>query len=448
MTEQTTDSVLSRKQAGQIVAEVAEQLSDPDSVAAAASTPGNLDRYPGRPAPVHPWAPLTLAEGHPGVALLYAELARTEPGHRIALHSHLAKAARHLSTPHHSGLFTGAASLAFAARLGRRHSDDYAQLLDRIDERVTASLRSHLADEEARLNAGVAGVRMSAYDTIAGVSGIGRYLLLRHPRHRDGLLALLSYLVRLTHPVTVHGHTVPGWWVPTRPDTGVGHRFDRGHFNLGLAHGICGPLALLALGREAGVTVPGQDEAMARIVDHLLTTRIAGGGWPRAIGFDELVDNTGTPHANAPKAAWCYGTPGAARALYLAGRALSRDDWQHIATQALVDALTARPSQITDSSLCHGWAGLLHIAWRMAHDSADRRLTDLLPQLVAPLLTAYDSALPFGFAYTHPYLPPDQQIAPHRPSFLEGAAGIALALHTYATDGRTPPAWDAALLLS
>ncbi|WP_244187769.1 lanthionine synthetase LanC family protein [Streptomyces regalis] len=68
----------------------------------------------------------------------------------------------------------------------------------------------------------------------------------------------------------------------------------------------------------------------------------------------------------------CYGAAGAARAVYLAGAALNRADWRADAHAALRGALTAASGElILDSALCHGWAGLLQIVLRMAHDSAD-----------------------------------------------------------------------------
>ncbi|WP_240647109.1 hypothetical protein [Streptomyces globisporus] len=64
-----------REAAVRVVAEVADRLADPERVARIAGVPDNLMHYPGDPQPV--WDPLQLSDGHPGVALLYAELAVT-----------------------------------------------------------------------------------------------------------------------------------------------------------------------------------------------------------------------------------------------------------------------------------------------------------------------------------------------------------------------------------
>jgi hypothetical protein len=461
MMAQTTVADTTRERAGQVVAELAERLADPDRVAVAATAADNVDYWAGLPAPQSPWTGLSLAEGHAGVALLYAELAHTTPEHRKTTHAHLATAAR-LATAAHDpftsremvGLFSGAPSLAFAARIGQYDPSDYAKLLDRLDEQVTARLRALLAQEEERLNSGRAGAPMDAFDTINGLTGLGRYLLLRQPHHRELLVRALSYLVQLTRPVEVHGHTVPGWWAPLwqlpeefRLDTDPS--IARGHFNPGVAHGICGPLALLALSCQADIRVPGQEEAIGQIVNHLLRFQPESGLWPTTIGFDEFIANSSqAPAADNNPTSWCYGTPGIARALYLAGRALNRHDWQQQAIQALDKALALAPPYITDSTLCHGWAGLLQITWRIAHESADQRLIKWLPDLARPILSAYEAELPFGFEYKRSLRQPGWRVAPHQAGFLKGAAGIALALHTYATDKEPFRNWDAALLLS
>ncbi|MGW8398012.1 lanthionine synthetase C family protein [Streptomyces lydicus] len=393
------------------------------------------------------WSGLTLAEGHAGVALLFAELSHDAPEHRAAAHAHLAAASSGLSKPHIASLYHGAPSLAFAARMSQHSPNDYSKLLDRLDEQVTRQVQYLLTEEDERLDAGRAGVRPSSFDVIAGASGLGRYQLLCEPPQREILSRILSYMVRLAQPVSARGHTVPGWWVPTQPTVGSDNpRFARGHFNTGIAHGICGPLILLSLGWEAGVKVPGHAEAISSIVNHLLAYRHDDGHWPSIIGFDEFVEAIRMQRPDDNTITWCYGTAGVARALYLAGRALGRNDWRQTAIQALCEALDKvllrQPPEVTDCTLCHGWAGLLQITSRMAHDSDDARLFKLLPRLTEPIFAAYDQDLSFGFRYERP------NMAPHRAGFLQGAAGIALALHAHAT-GR-PPArdWDAALLLN
>ncbi len=432
----------SRQAAAAIVKDVARRLADPAAVAKAARHEDNVDRPPGG-SPIHPWSGLTLAEGHPGVALLYAELSHRDSSYRRVAHAHLAAGSALVTPIPMPGLYAGAPALAFAAGTARRGPDDYATLLDGLDPHVLTRTRALVAGETERLDAGRAGTSMETYDLILGLSGLGRYLMTRGERHREALAGTLSCLVRLTEPVRVHGRTVPGWWVPGAPGLGQEAHYPRGHFNLGLAHGICGPLALLALAHEAGVTVPGQRDAIERITAWLLERRVDGYRWPAAIGFDSEAAGARDERADG-RTAWCYGTPGVARAVFLAGRALGRPEWRRGAVDALVRALDD-PLALADCGLCHGWAGMLHIAGRTARDSADARLTARLPALAARIIDAHDPSVPFGFRYADT---PPGVWARHRAGFLEGAAGIALALHSYATDDAPAVDWDAALLLA
>ncbi|MGH3802688.1 MAG: hypothetical protein ACRDTD_21700, partial [Pseudonocardiaceae bacterium] len=82
-----------------------------------------------------------------------------------------------------------------------------------------------------------------------GLTGIGQLLLQRAPGS-DALGRILGYLVRLTEPLRIDGALVPGWWVSHDPDPLL--PTPGGHANFGIAHGITGPLALLAHAMRRG----------------------------------------------------------------------------------------------------------------------------------------------------------------------------------------------------
>ncbi|MFD0480580.1 lanthionine synthetase LanC family protein [Nonomuraea thailandensis] len=145
------------------------------------------------------------------------------------------------------------------------------------------------------------------------------------------------------------------------------------------------------------------------------------------------------------RTAWCYGVPGAARALQLAGMALDRPDWRRFAVDALRSTLTL-PDEghgVQDAGLCHGWAGLLHLTRLVARDADDAELTGAADRLAGQAVDLYDPQAAFGFraATLH------EQDWLDLPGFLEGSAGIALALHAYAADQPAASGWDAALLV-
>ncbi|WP_327070966.1 lanthionine synthetase LanC family protein [Kitasatospora sp. NBC_01302] len=440
------------------------------AVADLLSSPGAPDRLAAEGDGTPPAAAHSLGAGHSGTALALAVLADREDDAalRRAAHGHLVAAAKSPGAMRSGGLYSGAAAIAFAARTMARRPGEYRTLLDGLAPRVRQAAAGRVADLRADLAAGT-GLRSHTFDTVSGAAGLGRLLLALEP---DGpvLAELLAALVALTEPT---GGALPRWWTaggPGRPGPDPDH--PRGHLNLGLAHGIPGPLALLALARLRGVRVPGQDEAIEALASWLSARRVPGtpgptaptasaatepdtatdldtaadrdtarrrlgigGSWPMTVRVED--EEAGRLPVDLPtRAAWCYGTPGAARALFLAGAARSRADWRTTAVAALADTLHD-PSgwNLQGPGLCHGTGGLLRITQRMAQESASAELAAHLPALAATVAEQLDAALGAG----------------DPPGLLEGTAGAALALHAYTRTG--PPAsdpeeWDAFLMIS
>ncbi|GAA3075800.1 lanthionine synthetase LanC family protein [Streptosporangium carneum] len=426
-----------------IVEAVADKLADPLKVAAIAARPGNELALPARTTPS--WEPVGLSDAHPAVALLFAELGAADPAQRARAHAHLTAALAADAPPPTPSLYGGAVSLAFAAHAAARTSGGYTKLLSYLDQAVVGQVR-HWADaRRARLDAAEPIGDWGGYDVISGGAGFGRHLLARYESTGDdavgdALRRTLDVLVRtaLAPDVTVDGRRVPAWWV----HHDMGHGAGGGHLNLGLAHGLGGPLGLLALAWRADVRVERHAEAMAAVVASLDAWRLedaAGPYWPHSVTSDRAGD------PRRVRDVWCYGAAGLGRALYLAGAALEEKDWQDTANAAIRGVLeTSGEQPVFDFALCHGWAGLLQIAWRMSHDTGDPVYAAAADGFAARIREAFDPRAPFGFRYAHPAAAAETD----RPGFLEGAAGIALALHCHATGEPPVTGWDAALLLN
>ncbi|MFC0844005.1 lanthionine synthetase C family protein [Streptomyces noboritoensis] len=415
MTSALSSPGLSVGAAREAVDEVAARLRTPEAVAVSGTRADSL------------------GAGHPGVALLFTTLAADRDGDaRTVAHGHLAAATRADGGLHAAGLYTGMAAVAFAARLAATGPDTYRSLLTTLTPRIADAAVQRARQLSTAREAGT-GVASHQYDVVSGVAGLARLLLALDPRG-TALRHCLQALTDLAEPVATGQGTLPGWWSAGGPGRDTpSPDFPRGHLNLGLAHGIPGPLAVLALALEQGVRVPGQEEAVARLADWLAQRRSEdayGPYWAMVLGPEDELAGV-LPPSPATRAAWCYGSPGVARALFLAGRALGEPGWRRTAARALHAAL-ARPAAtraLEGAGLCHGTGGLLHIAALVAYDAADEELAARLPALAAEVRAVLDAL--------------------EGPGFLEGAAGAALALHTYA---QRPDAgrlsWDAALLTS
>ncbi|MFI0483936.1 lanthionine synthetase C family protein [Actinomadura sp. 9N215] len=433
-----------------IVEEVARRLADPSKVV---PEPGDVSV---------PWAPLSLSDGAPGLAMLFAELGRADPAYRPVAHRYLSLAARSVGRAdgglYDRALFDGPAALAIAARTAAHRRGDYERLLGDLDRRIADAAARRAAEGMLQVSARRPGTTFEAYDVISGLAGTGRHLLDRGEPVRPALERVLGFLVALSHPLPGDGVEIPGWWVRHGPrrlaSPGGAPRPTEGsrgaHLNLGMAHGISGPLALLALAWERGVRVPGQRAAVERIAAWLLGARRYdpyGPYWPAVLPTPAVAADRPAKALQAysrRQDGWCYGAPGVARALQLAARALDQRDWQTCALEA-VHALLARPVSAggaTDAGLCHGRAGQAYLVWRIGRDAGDRVLLAGAVRLAGLAIEGFDPAARFGFRAGAVGGPLD------RSGFLEGAAGTALALHAVLAD--TPPSggWDAALLIA
>lgn len=280
---------------------------------------------------------------------------------------------------------------------------------------------------------------LAEFDAIRGLSGMGG-LLLHRDVHTDVLREVLTYLVRLTEPVKHDGEVLPGWWSHLAPSGTISPEYPEGHANNGVAHGIGGPLAVLSLAARRGITVDGHLDAITGILtwlDHWQQDGPAGPWWPYWITREQLRSGTTGPGPSRPS--WCYGTAGFARVQQLAALALKDPARQHAAEFALLRAMTdsGQLDATVDMSLCHGFAGLAHITRLAADDALTPGLTACLPRLLAPITDTAPGTLA------------DSLISP--PSggdigLLEGAAGTALALHSFHTGTPSASGWETCFL--
>lgn len=419
--------------APQLVGTIADQLAHPEAFHATLTD--------------DPWRTQSLAYGAPGVALLHIELAAADlrPWQRV--HDWLRVAT---SSPITSGadshLFYGAPALAHAlACADAARPGSYGQALETLDASIATDVGRRIDAGHARIDRGGLPA-LAEFDGVRGLTGIGSHLLRRDPGG-PAIHAILAYLVRLTDPVKADCELLPGWWTASGPSGRHDERFPDGHANTGMAHGIAGPLSLLALADIRGVTVDGQASAIKQIckwLDQWQTDTDAGPVWPYWVTRAEV--RAGRLDWRGPqRPSWCYGTAGLARAQQLAALAIGDDDRRRQAENALVQALLdpGQRAATTDRSLCHGYAGFAHLAARVAadaHPTAAARLRALVPDLLDAIQPRVISAQSASASLLE--TPADDL------GLLEGATGIALATLAATTTTGPRTTWDSCLLIA
>lgn len=406
----------------------AERLLDPENVLTAPASAG-----------------ASLASGLAGTALLHARLSTTDPLFATAAIRHWETGAVHTRRygANSAGIFNSPGGLAASLIIGSQYlpdPDSQRTVTTRAARWLSARAIDLTRRHQEHLRAGGVSTPWSMYDAINGLAGIGRVLLAAltsgHHMTEPGLLAALQ---TLTTMIGTHHGNRPGWWLPAseHPLTVTVH--PSGAATTGMAHGIAGPLALLATAHTAGWSIAGQQTAIQDAAHWLLRWRTnATPRWPPYVTGDELDSNTAQPTAGR-RDAWCYGAPGIGRALTLAGHALA-DPRLIEAGDTAITSLTERPAELWDvagPTLCHGHAGVL----QSAATSQDTATAD---RAAAAVTDAFNPRLAFAFQHL------DNGSATDEPGLLTGSAGVALALadHGQLPAPPVPTRWDCILLLS
>jgi hypothetical protein len=409
-----------------------EQLSDRDASPLGTIHDSVIEQVPPTGEPAPGWGQ-SLYTGAAGIALMYVEQACSGATSWAAAQQWIAAMVRNpvAASPDTSALHHGAPAVAFTLHAADRPG--YAPALAVLDEHITALTeerlrQAHQRMDEQRLPA------LREYDLVRGLTGVGAYLL-----HRYGggslLQRVLAYLVRLTQPVALDDGDVllPGWWTDNGPNDRPSRLWPGGHANHGLAHGITGPLALLGTALQHGIIVQGHGDAIERIcawLDRWRSSSSDRAWWPGIISAAE--QRAGMLLQREPdRPSWCYGTPGLARAQQIAALATGDSHRRRRAEQSLARCVAdeRQLGQLHDASLCHGWAGLVLTAWRVAADADDPE-----PLAVPRLLSRLQ-----------------QYLTDHGPSqsdgLLDGRAGVHLTLRTVTRSTPSISGWDACLLL-
>jgi hypothetical protein len=401
----------------------------------------DLAVVPGIPAG-QPWWRQSLAHGAPGIALLHIERAAAGRASWRPAQDWLSYICTGpVTAGPDSFLFYGAPALAHALACAAEYQPGwYQRALERLDRQIALDAISRVSRAHARMDSRQLP-DLAEFDTIRGLTGIGSYLLCRDPEGA-AMNSILGYLVRLTEPVADNDGVLPGWWTPAGPSGRASGKFPGGHGNLGMAHGISGALALMSLSITARPAVAGQHQAIARICGWLCQWQDAA-GWPYWVNRAHARAGQHNRDDGPRRLGWCYGTVGVARAIQLAGQVTGESALLNTANGILAGVLAdPRHRAVTNTAcLCHGSAGLAHLAATSAAD-ASRATASRIRAAVPGLLDALAPEC------VEPGPAAARLLTQSGPGLLEGAAGCALAILRPAGSLDPRSRWDACLLIN
>ncbi len=421
-----------------LIKNIASQMADPIFVKELILNPNNIN-----PDPISPmsyWNNLSIAGGYPGILALFTELDRLFPNEKwdgIA-HNYILKIKEAIESEglHSLSMFGGLAGVCFYIQQASRDRRRYRNLLSKLDAYFLSKIRTTYLDPFHNFLQSSSSLPNRYYETIEGLSGIGVYFLtnLTIPHFAELSKDIVILLIAMTNLRNVEGREVPGWHVPCESLFLAEDRanYPKGNFNLGLSHGISGVLAFLSMAMIQGIVEEGQQEAIEKIASWLMTKRGKASNrffWPNCVSFEDEVSN----HQEAlvrSRDAWCYGTPGVARSLYLAGQALKDEDLKSDALLSFLSIFRSPEKEwgIPCPTFCHGLSGLLLITHLMAKDTQSHQLKAEVFKLKHRLLSYYSPSFPLGFKTLQP-MRRSKEFAPiDRSDLLEGVSGILLTL--------------------
>jgi lantibiotic biosynthesis protein len=283
------------------------------------------------------------------------------------------------------------------------------------------------------------------YDLISGLVGFGVYALERVPRP-SAVRCLEAIVDRLDESAERKGEEVT-WFTPPEmlPSTNREHS-PLGYYNLGVAHGVPGVIALLADACRLGIREERARPMLEGAVRWLLSQQLTE---ERGACYSSWVGPGIEPRPS--RLAWCYGDPGIAATLLYAARAVGMDEWESTALTIAAQAARAKPedSGVRDAGLCHGAFGLAHLYNRIHQAGGGELFADAarLWYRLGLEMRKPDGDIPSigGFVAWRPG--PDMEMGWEAdPGFLTGATGVGLALLAALTP--VEPEWDRLLMVA
>jgi lantibiotic biosynthesis protein len=274
------------------------------------------------------------------------------------------------------------------------------------------------------------------YDLIIGLVGLGVYCLERgnSPVARRCLELIVE---RLSELAEIKGDEICWFTGPSLLPPQQLELYPRGYYNLGLAHGVPGIIALLGKTSAAGIARDKSDKLLEGAVRWLLRQRLpanCNSTFPAFLVPEQKVEDC--------RLAWCYGDAGLAAALLLAARSVGNREWEAEAIAIAQKAASRDPQscQVKDVCLCHGSAGLAHIFNRFYHATHDQLFAESCRYWLKETL---QFRKPGTGAAGYLVLAPDEERNVRfqaRFGLIEGIAGVGLSFLAALTD--VEPCWD------
>ncbi|MEK3731964.1 MULTISPECIES: lanthionine synthetase C family protein [Paenibacillus] len=391
-----------KEQSVRISRSIAERVANLSYIESIVKKPENMSPSRGDA----PWNPASLADGIPGIWVLFAEWDHLEPEKewRMLIHQHVLSLTKDLtfSTPNLS-LFAGITGLSYGLLLASDNRTHYRQAMTNLNHYIVRHLATTILEAS----------QWNALEVVNGLSGAGRYIL--ECSQDEGIRDIADLFFSM---LIAEASSCMEDISCSRTEV----------VQLGVAHGLAGILALFTTALHKGFEVDGLQAVIHNIADYLakhVRRDRFGLYWP--ISSERHFSLNDGEEESREIEGWCHGTLGIAVTLLRTGLICDNDHWKAIAQEAAGSVFKLGDYELNSmtSSFCHGLAGLLQLS-NSIYALCGSKDAALFSDIVADkLVNRYDESVPFG------YQDMEDRVLLDSPGLLQGAVGIALSLLEY-----------------
>ncbi|MBW5884335.1 lanthionine synthetase C family protein [Staphylococcus aureus] len=323
--------------------------------------------------------PVTLSHGIPGLILFldaYQKAYNTNTEQIV--HKYIMKLAPYLQKHQYNhSLFGGLSGIAFSMDIASQNGRNYQNILNNIDEVIVNEIENKmdqiLQEPLNPLN----------YDTISGLAGIGRYLLNRvdvNATNVKTLKRILTYFKDIQHSQN-------SWVVPQKSQFLKSDKnyFTEGNINLGLAHGVLGPMSLFALCVIKGITIENHQHILKDMYKFIVDEKFCcNDRWLQR--YDLISERN---HFNYIRNGWCYGNTGVMTTLFLIGQALQDDEIIQTSKKVMLQVVNDKEKNLISPTICHGLSSQILMLTTMNLHFESYEVSDYINELTNKLSSHY-----------------------------------------------------------
>lgn len=323
--------------------------------------------------------PVTLSHGIPGLILFldaYQKSFNINTEHIV--HKYVMKLAPYLQNhQYNNSLFGGLSGIAFSMDIASQNGRNYQNILNNIDDVIVNEIENKLDQIlQEPLNP-------LNYDTISGLAGIGRYLLNRidvSGTNVKTLKRILTYFKDIQYSQN-------SWVVPQESQFLESDKnyFTQGNINLGLAHGVLGPMSLFALCVIKGITIENHQHILKDMYKFIMDKKFCSNyRWLQR--YDLISERN---HFNFIRNGWCYGNTGVMTTMFLIGQALQDEEIIQMSKKVMLQVINDKEENLISPTICHGLSSqILMLTIMNLHFELDE-VSDYITELTNKLISHY-----------------------------------------------------------